>query len=186
VEQHLTRPGGSFRKAESQTRSLLQMGVLGDLDSASSSTPDSWARQYSQKTKMRPSALLTLLITAAAATVVPPAVAHPAAASAAIAGTARAATALRWMPLGDSITDYGCWRALIWAWFHREGYDVDLVGGERAGEDCNGLPFDRDHEGVGVYVFFICRRIWSAHMTGVFCSLVFSSWVEVFKRHGSS
>jgi hypothetical protein len=58
------------------------------------------------------------------------------------------ATPVRWMPLGDSITDYGCWRAWIWERFQKEGSNVDLVGGERAGENCNGLNFDRDHEGV--------------------------------------
>ena len=57
------------------------------------------------------------------------------------------ATAVRWMPLGDSITDYGCWRAWIWQRFQEEGYNVDIVGSQKAGEDCNGLPFDRDHEG---------------------------------------
>ncbi|KAG7284997.1 hypothetical protein NEMBOFW57_009615 [Staphylotrichum longicolle] len=55
--------------------------------------------------------------------------------------------AVRWMPLGDSITDYGCWRAWIWQRFQQDGHDVDLVGSQRAGEDCSGLPFDRDHEG---------------------------------------
>jgi len=67
-----------------------------------------------------------------------------------IAGLASVAqtAAIRWMPLGDSITDYGCWRAWIWERFQKEGYDVDLVGGERAGENCNGLNFDRNHEGV--------------------------------------
>ena len=54
---------------------------------------------------------------------------------------------VRWMPLGDSITDYGCWRAWIWQRFQEEGYNVDIVGGQKAGEDCNGLAFDRDHEG---------------------------------------
>ena len=57
------------------------------------------------------------------------------------------AAAVRWMPLGDSITDYGCWRAWIWDRFKKEGYNVDIVGSQRAGEDCYGLPFDRDHEG---------------------------------------
>lgn len=55
--------------------------------------------------------------------------------------------AVRWMPLGDSITDYGCWRAWIWQRFQQDGHEVDLVGSQRAGEDCSGLPFDRDHEG---------------------------------------
>ncbi|KAK3900090.1 putative endoglucanase X [Staphylotrichum tortipilum] len=31
--------------------------------------------------------------------------------------------------------------------FQRNGYDVDLIGSQVAGEDCAGLPFDRDHEG---------------------------------------
>ncbi len=57
------------------------------------------------------------------------------------------AARLRWMPLGDSITDYGCWRAWIWERSQKDGYDMDLVGGEKAGENCNGLDFDRDHEG---------------------------------------
>ena len=56
---------------------------------------------------------------------------------------------VRWMPLGDSITDYGCWRARVWARLRSEaGYDVDLVGGETAGETCAGFAdFDRNHEG---------------------------------------
>ncbi|KAK5661605.1 hypothetical protein OQA88_9705 [Cercophora sp. LCS_1] len=62
------------------------------------------------------------------------------------------AAAIRWMPLGDSITDYGCWRAWLWERFQNEGYDVDLVGGERAGENCRGLDFDRDHEGHPGYM----------------------------------
>ncbi|KAK4182873.1 putative endoglucanase X [Podospora australis] len=52
------------------------------------------------------------------------------------------------MPLGDSITDYGCWRAWIWERFQNDGHsNVDLVGGELAGENCRNLDFDRDHEG---------------------------------------
>lgn len=54
---------------------------------------------------------------------------------------------LRWMPLGDSITDYGCWRAWIWERFQQDGHPVDIVGGETAGENCNDLDYDRDHEG---------------------------------------
>ncbi|KAK4223995.1 hypothetical protein QBC38DRAFT_458777 [Podospora fimiseda] len=42
------------------------------------------------------------------------------------------AASIRWMLLGDSITDYGCRRAWIWERFQREGYDIDLVGGKRA------------------------------------------------------
>ncbi|KAK4646976.1 uncharacterized protein QC761_0029710 [Podospora bellae-mahoneyi] len=54
------------------------------------------------------------------------------------------------MPLGDSITDYGCWRAWIYLRLQNDPdlYDsVDLVGGERAGEICDDSEFDRDHEG---------------------------------------
>ncbi|VBB71398.1 Putative protein of unknown function [Podospora comata] len=57
---------------------------------------------------------------------------------------------VRWMPLGDSITDYGCWRAWIYLRLQNDPdlYDsVDLVGGERAGEICDDSEFDRDHEG---------------------------------------
>ncbi|KAK4172280.1 SGNH hydrolase-type esterase domain-containing protein [Triangularia setosa] len=57
---------------------------------------------------------------------------------------------VRWMPLGDSITDYGCWRAWIYLRLQNDPdlYDsVDLVGGEHAGEICDDSEFDRDHEG---------------------------------------
>ncbi|KAK3299864.1 SGNH hydrolase-type esterase domain-containing protein [Chaetomium fimeti] len=57
------------------------------------------------------------------------------------------AAQIRWMPLGDSITDYGCWRAWIWERFQKDGHDVNIVGSQVAGEDCNGLAFDRDQEG---------------------------------------
>jgi hypothetical protein len=54
---------------------------------------------------------------------------------------------LRYMPFGDSITDYGCWRAWIWERFQKDGYDVDLVGTRKAQATCNSLNYDRDHEG---------------------------------------
>lgn len=54
---------------------------------------------------------------------------------------------IRWMPFGDSITDYGCWRAWVWERFQQDGHDVDIVGSQTGGEDCNGLDFDRDQEG---------------------------------------
>jgi lysophospholipase L1-like esterase len=58
------------------------------------------------------------------------------------------ATPIRWMPLGESITDYGCWRAFIWQRFQQDGHhDVDIVGSQTSGENCNGLDFDRDQEG---------------------------------------
>jgi lysophospholipase L1-like esterase len=51
------------------------------------------------------------------------------------------------MPFGDSITDYGCWRAWIWERFQQDGYDVDFVGTRKAQAICNNLNYDRDHEG---------------------------------------
>lgn len=59
---------------------------------------------------------------------------------------------LRYMPFGDSITDYGCWRAWIWEKFQNDGYDVDFVGTRKAEATCNGLNYDRDHEGHPGYL----------------------------------
>lgn len=54
---------------------------------------------------------------------------------------------IRYMPFGDSITDYGCWRAWVDERFKEEGYDVDFVGSRRSGKKCDDLDYDRDHEG---------------------------------------
>ncbi|KAK3385461.1 SGNH hydrolase-type esterase domain-containing protein [Podospora didyma] len=54
---------------------------------------------------------------------------------------------LRYMPFGDSITDYGCWRAWIGERFIKDGYDVDFVGSRKSRTTCNNLDWDRDHEG---------------------------------------
>ncbi|KAK3361313.1 SGNH hydrolase-type esterase domain-containing protein [Lasiosphaeria ovina] len=54
---------------------------------------------------------------------------------------------LRYMPFGDSITDYGCWRAWIGQRFLQDGYDVDFVGSRHSKTNCSNLDWDRDHEG---------------------------------------
>ncbi|SPO07483.1 related to acetylxylan esterase [Cephalotrichum gorgonifer] len=51
------------------------------------------------------------------------------------------------MPFGDSITDYGCWRALVWEMFQQSGHDVEFVGSRTSETACGGLVYDRDHEG---------------------------------------
>lgn len=54
---------------------------------------------------------------------------------------------IRYMPFGDSITDYGCWRPWVWEKLTAEGYFVDFVGSCQAEVTCKGLDYDRDHEG---------------------------------------
>ena len=63
-----------------------------------------------------------------------------------------AATPVRVMPLGDSITaGTGCWRAFLWRQLQTAGYtNVDFVGGVSDGGGCNpGFAYDWDHEGHG-------------------------------------
>ncbi|MFI5916817.1 ricin-type beta-trefoil lectin domain protein [Dactylosporangium sp. NPDC051541] len=69
-----------------------------------------------------------------------------------ILGTANAATPVRVMPLGDSITgSNGCWRALLWQHLQRAGYtNVDFVG-TLNNPYCSG-SFDPDNEGHGGYL----------------------------------
>ncbi|MDG4766672.1 cellulose binding domain-containing protein [Solwaraspora sp. WMMD406] len=65
---------------------------------------------------------------------------------------ASAATPVRIMPLGDSITaGPGCWRALVWDQLRRAGHtDIDFVGSASDGGSCNyGFSYDPDHEGHG-------------------------------------
>jgi cellulase/cellobiase CelA1 len=72
----------------------------------------------------------------------------------AAAPPARAATPVRIMPLGDSITaGPGCWRAKLWHRLQTSGYpDVDFVGTQSDGGGCNpGYSYDFDHEGHGGY-----------------------------------
>ena len=55
---------------------------------------------------------------------------------------------LRYMPLGDSITDYGCWRPWLAQKLQEAGHPVpDFVGSRKAEANCNNLNYDRDHEG---------------------------------------
>lgn len=65
---------------------------------------------------------------------------------------AAAATPVRVMPLGDSITGSpGCWRALLWNRLQSTGYpDVDFVG--TLGPQGCGVPYDGDNEGHGGYL----------------------------------
>ncbi|MFY1632705.1 cellulose binding domain-containing protein [Solwaraspora sp. WMMB335] len=63
-----------------------------------------------------------------------------------------AATPVRIMPLGDSITaGPGCWRALVWDQLRSAGHtDIDFVGSASDGGSCNyGFSYDPDHEGHG-------------------------------------
>ncbi|SDN53622.1 Lysophospholipase L1 [Streptomyces sp. cf386] len=62
---------------------------------------------------------------------------------------AAAATPVRIMPLGDSITGSpGCWRAVLWNRLQSAGYtDIDFVG--TLGPQGCGQPYDGDNEGHG-------------------------------------
>jgi lysophospholipase L1-like esterase len=65
---------------------------------------------------------------------------------------ASAATPVRIMPLGDSITaGPGCWRAKLWHRLQTAGYtNIDFVGTQSDGGGCNpGYSYDFDHEGHG-------------------------------------
>ena len=67
---------------------------------------------------------------------------------------AQAATPVRIMPLGDSITaGPGCWRAKLWHRLQTSGYTgIDFVGTQSDGGGCNpGYSYDFDHEGHGGY-----------------------------------
>jgi lysophospholipase L1-like esterase len=65
------------------------------------------------------------------------------------APSAAAATPVRIMPLGDSITGSpGCWRSLLWNQLQNAGYtDIDFVGTLNA-QSC-ALTHDADNEGHG-------------------------------------
>ncbi|AXI79013.1 cellulose binding domain-containing protein [Peterkaempfera bronchialis] len=62
---------------------------------------------------------------------------------------AAAATPIRIMPLGDSITGSpGCWRALLWNKLQQNGYtNIDFVG--TLGPQGCSVPYDGDNEGHG-------------------------------------
>jgi lysophospholipase L1-like esterase len=65
-------------------------------------------------------------------------------------GSAGAATTVRVMPLGDSITGSpGCWRQLLWARLQSTGYtNVDFVGSLDTSQSC-GTLYDGENEGHG-------------------------------------
>ena len=65
---------------------------------------------------------------------------------------ASAATPVRIMPLGDSITGSpGCWRALLWNQLRGAGYtDIDFVGTLPA-QSC-GVSYDGENEGHGGFL----------------------------------
>jgi len=67
-------------------------------------------------------------------------------------GPAAAATPIRIMPLGDSITGGpGCWRALLWDRLQRTGFtDIDFVG-TLLGGGCS-VAHDGDNEGHGGFL----------------------------------
>ena len=66
---------------------------------------------------------------------------------------ARAATVVRVMPLGDSITGSpGCWRQLLWSRLQSTGYaGVDFVGTLNNSTSC-GTAYDGDNEGHGGFL----------------------------------
>ena len=66
---------------------------------------------------------------------------------------ARAATTVRVMPLGDSITGSpGCWRQLLWSRLQGTGFsNVDFVGTLNNSTSC-GTAYDGDNEGHGGFL----------------------------------
>ena len=66
--------------------------------------------------------------------------------------SASAATPVRIMPLGDSITGSpGCWRALLWNRLQSAGHtDIDFVG--TLGPQGCGVPYDGENEGHGGFL----------------------------------
>jgi hypothetical protein len=57
------------------------------------------------------------------------------------------------MPLGDSITAGGCWRAKLEAGLVEAGItDIDFIGTRDGGGGCGVASYDRDNEGHGGYI----------------------------------
>src|SRR5690554_7720624 len=54
---------------------------------------------------------------------------------------------IRYMPFGDSITDYGCWRPWVGQQLEANGFNVDFVGSREAQATCGSLDYDLNHEG---------------------------------------
>jgi len=66
---------------------------------------------------------------------------------------ASAASTVKVMPLGDSITGSpGCWRQILWSRLQSTGYTgVDFVGSLNDSTSC-GTPYDGDNEGHGGFL----------------------------------
>jgi hypothetical protein len=62
---------------------------------------------------------------------------------------AQNATKIRYMPFGDSITEFGCWRAQLFDKLTKANYtNVDFVGSMTSNTNCQGIStYDRNHEG---------------------------------------
>ncbi|KAK9328086.1 SGNH hydrolase-type esterase domain-containing protein [Lipomyces starkeyi] len=57
------------------------------------------------------------------------------------------------MPLGDSITEWGCWRAYLWNKLQQGGIeDIDFVGSVTSTTICNVSDWDRNNEGHAGYL----------------------------------
>ncbi|RDL34310.1 Uncharacterized protein BP5553_07438 [Venustampulla echinocandica] len=63
-------------------------------------------------------------------------------------------TVLKIMPLGDSITDITCWRAMLWQQLQNAGVkNIDFVGSMVSAATCDGISnYDRNHEGHSGYL----------------------------------
>ncbi|KAK9311243.1 SGNH hydrolase-type esterase domain-containing protein [Lipomyces starkeyi] len=57
------------------------------------------------------------------------------------------------MPLGDSITEWGCWRAYLWNKLRQGGIEnIDFVGSVTSTTICNVSDWDRNNEGHAGYL----------------------------------
>jgi lysophospholipase L1-like esterase len=65
-----------------------------------------------------------------------------------------AQTSLNFMPLGDSITEFGCWRAYLQGQLQEAGVTgVDWIGSVTDTKTCSGVSdWDRNHEGHAGYL----------------------------------
>jgi len=56
---------------------------------------------------------------------------------------------LKIMPLGDSITQFGCWRAYLWQRLEQEGLtkNIKFVGSQQSRTNCSNIQYDTQHEG---------------------------------------
>ncbi|KAK9428235.1 SGNH hydrolase-type esterase domain-containing protein [Lipomyces doorenjongii] len=64
-----------------------------------------------------------------------------------------AQTPVKIMPLGDSITEWGCWRAYLWDKLQQGGIkDIDFVGSVNSTTICSISDWDRNNEGHAGYL----------------------------------